>query len=332
MTVDQFRPTFQPQRYDPYTYCANNPVGGTDPTGTLEGGWWPQFTVGPFTWQSDGYQFQEVDLIWYWCRSADECYGTLQDRATGKWFNGFDQYGNPILGDSPLTANVGPDAGSTLWGAWGKPLFPPDGWDVAIQSPNGNLYWFHWHELWTSTLLSFTATPLCTNLPPPDIITQASPQTVAAAQAARPAPPQQCADWLQWLCSLFGANGYGEQEATPASAEYNLKYIVGIGVALGCTFGTFGAGAFGCFAAGVAAGSLFNLVDLENGPQSGPGAAANYRDFLINEGLTVGVGYVGSLLPADDLLAEAAGVYATGPDAPFVPFIDQVAGPWPGSQ
>src|SRR5262249_52379700 len=65
------RPTDQPQRYDPYTYCSNNPVGAADPTGTSsssDAGWTFEFSAGPFTWDADGYRFQEIDLVYFWCK------------------------------------------------------------------------------------------------------------------------------------------------------------------------------------------------------------------------------------------------------------------------
>lgn len=311
-SVDPIRSNSQPQRYDGYAYSSNDAVGSSDPTGMAPdsnlppdpypGSWWLYWSSGWYSWNADGYHFQELDQIYFSCEGISglpsfQCWGAVWDPVSGSWL---DQNDNP-------TSHTDPNSPLNRW--------------VSYSEWNTNPY-AGFYPLFHS---EFIITPLVTNPPPP--VYGPTQQGPPDQPASPPDNSSNCGDGLGgFLCNV--GNGIGNFVNTLGGWENVIKYGVGIGIAAACSVETLGVGTLGCFALGEAATTAFNIYDTaQAGGIVGPDGAvntANLENFVFSEALG---GFLSMPIPGDPLVTNAATIYAGGPNSPIVPLIDQLLGP-----
>ncbi|HET7015871.1 MAG TPA: RHS repeat-associated core domain-containing protein [Streptosporangiaceae bacterium] len=295
-SVDPVRPTAQPQRLDPYAYCADNPIGAEDPTGMSPnvnlpppGQWTPEHGFED-NWYKDGYHYQYIDMTEYWCKSQTQCWGEVEERVMG--VDGNYHY---------------------YWLDQNWNLLP------VIMFPWGHFIWLNMTsrgylspEYWNSTafvsdylpsrdVTSFTKTPLGGG-PPSSGGGSGGGSGGAGGAGGSPTnppvnnkpdgpfayePPGQsggsgsdvnpiCGTFLGFLCPVGGAIAAAVDFA--GGPENVLKYAV----ALGCILATEGGGTILCgTAANIVVGTAFNLFDAATaGGFDGPDPDQNWGNFV----------------------------------------------------
>ncbi len=334
-SVDPLRSDEQPQRFDGYAYCADNPVGMSDPSGLspspprdpdpdqYEGQWW--FETG--SWRNlpdqDGYHQQFFDGLYFSCRDQGrQCWGF------GSYWS-FDQ--NKVL-------YIGPNGSSKT--TPGPTWIDMTGINVrAHEYPAGALIY-----VYSDPYSTIIRTPICNlnncyggtgggggggggsggggggsgsgsggpGAAPPTATNHPECPCQQTPYIPPPTISPACGNgFLGVLCNAWG-------EVTNAvnlfgGPENILKYAFGIG----CIMATEGLGALLCgTVSSIVIGTAFNVFDTAMaGGIAGPNPDTNFdnlANFAVNEGDTV----ASAFLPNDPGL-QAIDMLLDGPQSPL---------------
>lgn len=308
-SVDPIRLTGQPQRYDPYAYSANNPVGLCDPTGLSPsgnlppaGGWTWAYTAYGYPWDQDGYRYQQVDIVNYWCKNGidGQCWGSIEGQYSDGNSFWLDQNGNRV---------------SVFIDPW--PIYR----------------WINMYTYWTGGDSEYNVsfarqdnyqlnkTPL-TSTPPvygPTPV-QPTPQptnqpTNLPANQNNGAPPSSsdvspiCGSALGFLCTVGSAisSGFNSFVNAVGGGENAWKLAADVAVAGVCILVGY------CILASMVATTIFGIIDLVQA-DSAPGAdpTANAIQFAGNELYSLALDEV---IPNDTLEGVLVGTIAGTPFA-----------------